>query len=78
MDHVPSGILLILKKFIPDQVATYDTQNIPEICGQLAEDIKEKWLDGNQLLWVQVELITKQNIIFGASAEKVLIESSPG
>lgn len=79
LDSIPSGILSELKQFVPEAVDTYESENanLAKICKVLANDIKDKYLDGNQLVWVQVEITTKQNLIFGATAERVLVDT-PG
>jgi hypothetical protein len=48
--------------------------NIPGFTIFLADTIKDKYLNGNDLVWVGVEINIKSNgVIFGASAEKVLV-----
>ena len=76
LDKVPDGMLPELKKYIPIRIQIYDTANLPEICNMLAHDIKKRYLDGNHLVWVQVEITTNQDLIFGASAERVLVDTS--
>jgi len=76
LDNIPSGIISELKKYVPARIETYETANLSEICKMIAYDVKERHLDGNQLVWVQVEITTKQDLIFGASAERVLVDSS--
>ena len=73
LDTIPNGILKEVKGFIAAMVPSYNIDNIPEICSRLAEDIKERYLDGNNLIWVQVEIVTKQDLIFGAAAERILV-----
>lgn len=54
------------------------SNNIPDLCMNLAEDIKISYLNGNDLVWVEVEVFIKSNgVFFGASAEEVLVDT-PG
>jgi hypothetical protein len=71
LDVIPQEVFSEIKTYISGQVGGYKTDNLPLICEMLAEDIENRYLDGRSLLWVQVEIITKQNLIFGASAEKI-------
>jgi len=71
---------LDLKAMIAAQaeVLMSEGSNIPLICIQLAEDIKDQYLNGNELIWVEVEIYNRtNNIFFGATAERVLVDT-PG
>ena len=62
-----------------EQLFGRDVVNIPSACIELADHIKAEYLNGNDLVWVEVEVYNKtNNIFFGASAEKVLIDTSSG
>jgi len=73
--HGPlKGILLNtgqLKEQCLELIKSYNTPNIPEKCIRLAEDLTEMYCDGIEMLWVQVDLAAKNNVLYGTSAEKV-------
>lgn len=57
------------------EVLMSEDANLPKVCIQLAKDIKDLYLDGNELVWVEVEIYNKSNnLFFGASAERVSVE----
>lgn len=71
---------LALKKLIFECAATYfeKSDNIPGLTFSLAEEIKFQYLNGNDLIWVEVEALIRTNgVFFGASAEQVLVDT-PG
>lgn len=63
-----------LKKVVAEEANRFfeRSDNIPELCFELSEFVKLHYLDGNDMVWVDIEVFTKNNLLFGASAEKVL------
>jgi hypothetical protein len=60
------------------EVLFSESNNIPGVCIQLAEDIRDQYLNGNDLVWVEVEIYNRtNNLFFGATAERVLVDT-PG
>jgi len=47
--------------------------NIVSVAHDLAEGIADGFLDGERTLWVEVEVSSSNNLIFGSSAEKILL-----
>lgn len=76
--HGPLDTFIInpqeLKKVVSEQMIAHfkESDNIPKLCFSLASHLKAHYLNGNELVWVDVEVFTKNNLIFGATAEKVL------
>lgn len=57
------------------EILMSEDSNIPKVCIQLANDIKNQYLDGNELVWVEVEIYNRaNNLFFGATAERVNVE----
>lgn len=47
--------------------------NFPATCKILAETICDKFCNGSDKIWVQVDIETNYDLIYGASAEKILV-----
>jgi len=62
-----------LRSFIRDRLESYQTSNIPTICERLSSDARDKFCDGVERIWVQVEIVALGDLLFGASAEQVLV-----
>lgn len=59
----------LIKTTVRDCVRSYNTSNIPAICNQLAVDLRDKFCNGRNLLWVEVSLMSNNGLIYGTSAE---------
>lgn len=53
-----------------DEIPNINTRDKIE---RLAGELRDKYCDGHDLLWVDVELLGANNLIFGATAERVLV-----
>lgn len=42
-------------------------------CEKISESLIDKYGDGEDILWVETEIVTQSGLIFGATAEKVLV-----
>jgi len=54
-------------------IKSYVTTNLPEICNRLSSDIRDRYCDGDEMVWVEVEILASTGVMYGTSAEKVLV-----
>lgn len=47
------------------------TFNMANVANKLSHEVTEKFCDGNNLLWTEVEIVSPTSIIYCSSAEKV-------
>lgn len=47
--------------------------NFPATCKILAQMICDKFCNGSDKIWVQVDIETNYDLMYGASAEKILV-----
>jgi hypothetical protein len=62
-----------LKQRASELIISYDTKNFPEVANRLANDLRDIYCNGHELIWVQVDIIAKNDVMYGASAERVLV-----
>ena|SRR5258706_16244374 len=60
-----------LREKIKALIRSYDTTNFPVICRRLADDLRDKYCDGHVVVWAQVDVIAKNDVTYGASAERI-------
>ncbi len=61
----------LLKNKTRELVRSYQTSNIPTICNRLANDLRDEYCNGRNILWVEVILDSTNDLTFGTSAEKL-------
>jgi hypothetical protein len=59
-------------KFLKDYKLSYTTSDgIYSICDWLADDLCKHYVNGEGVVWTQVETISNDGAMYGSSAEKV-------
>lgn len=75
--HGPLDSILIntieLRNTAIEMIDSIGTNNVTVLCNKLAQSLCDKYCDGIDILWVQVDLTTSSGILYGSSAEKVLV-----
>lgn len=62
-----------LKQVCTDYVGLYHSVNIQDICEKLSDHIRDKYCDGRDITWVQVDLTAPNGVVCGASADRALL-----
>jgi len=75
LDTIPFNTVTLKEKvnaWLKDNVR--EGANLPQVVKDLSNELNYVYCDGHELLWVDVELLGSNDLIFGSTAEKILVE----